>query len=385
MSRTKIPPKTIVKLWMRAGGRCEFRGCNLPLWRDSLTNRDINHGHVAHIIADSPNGVRGDQHLSPELAEDFDNLILLCQKHHSLVDDKNKEDEYPVELLKEYKQEHEERIERLTSINGEMQTHLVFFVDYIGNRKPSISYEEVRNVVLPRYPAESSAIELDLTYSPYRDHEPNYFLNKQDEISRMVDTRICQRSGQSNLKHISIFALASMPLLIHFGAELGETIPSDVYHNNRSDNSWRWKPQSNDSFEYIIEKPVLSNAHQVKAVSLNLSLSGTIHTDEIIKAIESPTCIYKMTIAEPSRNYLKAKSQLDLFKAEMRSLLRQIRETHGSDCKIHLFPAIPASIAVSLGQLLLPKSDPPIHVYENNQRYGDGFRYALTIPRNRYQ
>jgi|GEM_PF-5667016 len=29
----------------------------------------------------------------------------------------------------------------------------------------------------------------------------------------------------------------------------------------------------------------------------------------------------------------------------------------------------------------MAQSDPTIHVYENNQQYGDGFRYALTIPK----
>ncbi|MCD4689799.1 MAG: SAVED domain-containing protein, partial [Desulfuromonadaceae bacterium] len=51
---------------------------------------------------------------------------------------------------------------------------------------------------------------------------------------------------------------------------------------------------------------------------------------------------------------------------------------HGARAEIHLFPAIPASVAVKLGKLLLPKVDPPIHVYEYHQQQG-GFNYALTV------
>lgn len=94
--------------------------------------------------------------------------------------------------------------------------------------------------------------------------------------------------------------------------------------------------------------------------------------------------VYKITILKPDRDYLKSKEQLESFKAEMRSLLRQIRETHGAKCEIHLFPAIPASVAVSLGQLLLPKSDPPIHVYEHNNQ-NKGFQYALTIRSQKHE
>jgi SMODS-associated and fused to various effectors sensor domain len=61
-------------------------------------------------------------------------------------------------------------------------------------------------------------------------------------------------------------------------------------------------------------------------------------------------------------------AQLDGFADAMRDLLCRIREVHGADCEIHLFPAIPAAVAVKLGQLLLPKADPPIHIYDHNPR-----------------
>jgi len=210
-----------------------------------------------------------------------------------------------------------------------------------------------------------------------RDDEPSYFILKQDEISRLVDSRIRQTSRVEGIKHLSIFALASIPLLVYVGYEIGDTIPSDVYQAHRDTDSWKWQLQNNQHFKYIIDTPQLSEVCNIKAIALNLSLSGTIHPEEISQVMSKPYCIYKMTIAEPDRDYLKSKDQLDLFKVEMRALLRQIREIHGCDCEIHLFPAIPASVAVSFGQLLLPKSDPAIHIYENNQ----GFRYALTIPR----
>lgn len=375
MSKTTIPPKVVLKLWFRSGGRCQFQGCNKPLWRDELTQRQMNQAYIAHIIADSPDGPRGDSILSPELAKDFSNLMLLCPTHHKLVDDNPII--YPTELLQKHKQEHENRIEHLTSIKEDVKTHLLLFVDNIGRRKPHINFDDVCTSVIPRYPAESKFIEIDLSQSPYRDDEPDYFILKQDEIVRLVDSRIRQTSRVEGIKHLSIFALASIPLLIYVGYEIGDTIPSDVYQAHRDTNSWKWQLQNKQEFKYIIDTPQLPEVCNIKAIALNLSLSGTIHSQEIFPVMPKPYCIYKMTITEPDRDYLKSKDQLDLFKVEMRALLRQIREIHGCDCEIHLFPAIPASAAVSLGQLLLPKSDPLIHVYENNQ----GFRYALTIPK----
>jgi len=100
MSKTTIPHKVVLKLWLQSGGRCQFQGCNKPLWRDELTQRQMNQAYIAHIIADSPDGPRGDSILSPKLVKDFNNLMLLCPTHHKLVDDNPVI--YPTELLQKY-------------------------------------------------------------------------------------------------------------------------------------------------------------------------------------------------------------------------------------------------------------------------------------------
>jgi len=383
MSRTTIPPKVVLRLWLRAGGRCEFQGCNQVLWRDDLTQREINNAYIAHIIADSPNGPRGDPQLSPKLAKEFSNLILLCPAHHTLVDDHPAD--YPVDLLHEYKRNHEERVEHLTSLDESLKTHLLFFKDNIGERRPAIAYAQALKAVLPRYPAkaEHGTIEINLADGAFRDHRSDYFNLKQVEISQLVALRLRQRSDIDGIDHLSIFALASIPLLIHFGCEVGEITPSDVYQCHRDTDSWEWQPVIEQESRYIIKEPEESNAEETKMVVLNISLSGVIQPDEIAKVMKEPYITYVVTVLNPNRDYLKSREQLDLFAAEMRALLRRIREIHGADCEVHLFAAVPASVAVKLGQLLLPKADPLLHVYEYNQQYG-GFRYALTVPRRNY-
>lgn len=337
----------------------------------------MNNAYNAHIIADSPDGPRGDVVLSPQLAQAFENLMLLCPTHHKLVDDNP--DRYSVDLLREYKREHEERIEHLTSISEAAKTHLVVFRDNIGDRTPSINIDDACMAVLPRYPAEAKFIEVDLTNNSFRDHEFVSFAMKQTEICRLIDCRIRQRAHVDRINHLSVFALASIPLLIYFGYELGDVIPSDVYQPHRdSSNPWQWQLLNDAKFNYMIEAPNLVDKCNDKIVVLNLSLSDTIHPQAIDQVLKDPYCTYKLTVPVPDRNYLTSKEQLELFKVEMRTLIWRIKEAHHGDYEIHLFPAIPASVAVSLGQLLLPKSDPAIHIYEYNWRCG-GFRYALSI------
>ncbi len=76
--RTKIPEWTKLKLWVLSGGRCEFSGCNNYIWRDGLTLQEDNFAEMAHIIAQSSDGPRGNKKLSLHQAIDFENLIMLC-------------------------------------------------------------------------------------------------------------------------------------------------------------------------------------------------------------------------------------------------------------------------------------------------------------------
>lgn len=63
-----VSNRTRLTLWTRSGGRCQF--CNDPLLGDWLSGKDeLNNGYVAHIVAESAGGPRGDPHRSPKLTE----------------------------------------------------------------------------------------------------------------------------------------------------------------------------------------------------------------------------------------------------------------------------------------------------------------------------
>ena len=58
---------------------------------------------VAHIHAKSQGGPRWIE-MPPEENRGFDNLILLCDEHHSEIDNKALEKKYPAELLRQWKE-----------------------------------------------------------------------------------------------------------------------------------------------------------------------------------------------------------------------------------------------------------------------------------------
>ena len=85
--------QTVQLLCAKAAGRCEFEGCGKILYEEILTRKGIRDSVVAHIVASSPDGPRGDPNRSHALSAEISNLMLLCPTHHKLIDDNA--DEYP--------------------------------------------------------------------------------------------------------------------------------------------------------------------------------------------------------------------------------------------------------------------------------------------------
>ena len=79
---------------------CEFEGCNKRLFYDGVTLSIFNNAYVAHIVASSAKGPRGDKVKSPQLSDKLENLMLMCADHHKLIDNPtNGPRDYPVERL----------------------------------------------------------------------------------------------------------------------------------------------------------------------------------------------------------------------------------------------------------------------------------------------
>src|SRR5690348_742444 len=113
MSVTNIPPSVKFRLWGKAAGRCQYEGCPQRLWLDELTQAEFNTAYIAHIIADSPTGPRGHEKWSELLESDISNLMLLCDKHHRLIDIADVAG-HSVTRLQTMKRQHEARIELVT-------------------------------------------------------------------------------------------------------------------------------------------------------------------------------------------------------------------------------------------------------------------------------
>jgi len=111
----RVKDKTVLRLVAAAGGWCEKPDCPTGfLWHELPTGDAVRLAEVAHIVAASDDGPRGDDAVATEELVEFDNLILLCPNCHTIVD--RAPEAFPVERMRQWKSEHETRLRSMLGV-----------------------------------------------------------------------------------------------------------------------------------------------------------------------------------------------------------------------------------------------------------------------------
>jgi hypothetical protein len=97
---------TLKRLYGLSGNQCAAPDCGRVLIaRDEISIIS----KICHIEAASNDGPRYNSLMTDKERAHFDNLILLCDECHTMIDNKQNERKYPVTLLKEWKNNHESK------------------------------------------------------------------------------------------------------------------------------------------------------------------------------------------------------------------------------------------------------------------------------------
>jgi len=166
---------------------------------------------------------------------------------------------------------------------------------------------------------------------------------------------------------------------MYLGRCIGDTVPTDIYQSHRNientSKTWSWQEEVSAESTYSV---FCRQEGKGEIVFLSLAISDSIEPDKYDNLISDTCSIYEISIPEPSPQFLKSKKQLEIFSHEYRKLLNKIQATHGKDCKIYILPAIPVSMAVECGRVILPTKDPEIYVCEYYANK-EGFKTVLQI------
>jgi hypothetical protein len=372
VTRNISHPKQLL-LCILAGGRCEFDGCNKFLFEHPLTHKRFNFAQMAHIVAFSELGPRGNVTDRPTDINSLDNLMLLCHACHKQIDDFP--DEFSRETLEGYKKAHEGRIYLLTSAAPDRQTTAVILKSKIGEKMVKISPAEINEAVSPRYSATRNGTEIDLTN--INDEGEEFYAVAAKKVKRDIERILESVMTDEKTNHISLFALAPMPILVYAGNLLSNKVPCDLYQKHRDTQDWKWKTDG-ESAQYKFHR--LKKGADGKKVALVLSLSGKIHLDDLPSDVIDDAFIYEITLEgmPPHTGFLRQKQDLVNFGVIYQRSLREIGTLHGKLEELHLFPAVPAPVAVVCGQELMPKTDPVLVIYDDDKRHG-GYRKIMEV------
>lgn len=178
-----VKSKTIKMIWGKAAARCSICREILIEGKNENSSHLITIGEIAHIVAEKNDGPRGKSNLTPMERDDVENLLLLCQKHHTIVD--NDTNLYTVEKLKEIKNIHE------------------LWVDNKLNTSPSweAKIEQAYYLNIPR---------LSILSSDLNEEANKYNLEKIDTLSNLgMDLFYLMENFKSTINKID---LKSIPL-----------------------------------------------------------------------------------------------------------------------------------------------------------------------------
>jgi hypothetical protein len=100
-------PTHVKRLFALSGNQCAAPNCT-----KALIARDEESviAKICHIEAASSNGPRWNLSMIDDQRRHFDNLLLMCDECHTIIDNMDNEEKYPKELLVGWKKQHEDKL-----------------------------------------------------------------------------------------------------------------------------------------------------------------------------------------------------------------------------------------------------------------------------------
>jgi hypothetical protein len=364
------------ELWGRAAGRCQFSGCNRPLYKSPVTQESVNISQRAHIYsfaAGGPRG-RGPHARGPRALNGVGNLMLVCHGCHRTLDQDKEGLRYPAELLLQWKRLHEQRIQTVAGTSPDKKSSVVLYGARIGEEASRLNPVSAAEAMFPDwYPAEERPIALSMSCE-HEDRTAGYWVTEGRHLRAAFERFVVPSIRDGDQTHFSVFALAPQPLLILLGTLFTDKTGVEVYQLHREPPTWRWQ-NSPRPLKLTIDEPADTSLPPV----LIVSLSDRVARGRVTSIVGQDVSIWELTTTDPHNDLLGSRAQLSTFRETVRKLMVRIKRKHGQSTPLSVFPCMPVSCAIELGRVRMPKADMPWVIFDQSNRAG-GFIEAIRIP-----
>lgn len=363
--RGKNPPKSVTdKLYIRAGGRCQL--CNKDVLTNNVHCKEINHGNIAHIVASSMDGPRGNDK-SFELSQKLDNLMLLCPECHKYIDDNP--NYYTEEKLYEIKITQERIVsDLLDSLNKQKTMFLIFSSAIKNENKVHIDRNEVIDAIIDSGLIPNDKFGMTCNIDLYDEYKTQaYWINAEKAIEQKV-LELQSILNNSDVV-LSIFPLAPIPMIIKLGNLLSDKRHVDIYQKYREPDTWKWLSKDlTNSFSF--EKKVFGSGNKIALV---ISITAEIDLQRVVKN-DKYDVIYHLRAEKFGVNAIQSTKDLQAFWIRYLEVCDLIKNKDRVD-EISLFSAVPVSVAFEIGRRYMPNVYPKMRIFDENH----GFFETFTI------
>ncbi|WP_413615414.1 SAVED domain-containing protein [Halomonas cupida] len=380
----EISARTAQKVWADAAGRCMFQGCSKDLSEIPLWTKAARVGYLAHIVASDPEGPRGNQKDSHRLANNPDNIMLMCDEHHRLIDSFAPE-QFTSEILDEMRKSHRDMARNYLNSLAFPPTKAITLHANLGGVPTYFHDSELIEAIVAMRRAMLPGVIHYVRRKSQRDdrHLPEFwhqYLREHEHQIRQLVSGFDSSSG-SVTENLAVFPLHHIPTLVLAGRIMGEAQAIQIFQYDRHRKTWTWNPQveahSRDTF--IVDS--LSPNH-AKEVLITLEL--TAHVDEKALPADLKTSVdnghlpwIRVTTSNIGINCIGHPDDLDQFAEAARKAIMHAQDVMRVQ-KVHLIAVSPASTVFRFGQMLQAGHHPEYIVYDRAGHDYD-FTPALSI------
>lgn len=365
-----IDDKTAQKVWADAGGRCMLKGCGADLTEIPLWTKTARVGYLAHIIASDPDGPRGTQADSHRLANNPDNIMLMCDAHHRLIDS-FAPTEYPADALYEMRRTHREKVRLYLDALSYPATHAVTLHANLANIPTYFHESEFVEAILATGRSMHPRVVHYVRRTSHRDERntPGFWANYLREHEIQIRQLITSFNSVSNgpAENLSVFPLHHIPTMILAGRIMGEAQAIQVFQYDRERGSWAWDPRAEPKPAGTFNAPPLP-PEQASEVFVTIELSSAIDKQAIPADLRE--CIangqmpwLRIMTPNPRFNCIAHPDDLDQFMRVARTVIAHVQDVMRVQ-KVHLIAISPASSVFRFGQMLQAGHHPEYVVYD---------------------